>query len=166
MSHFGSSFYGIHKFEPELVRICEIDKTSNNLKLWNRENEARDQLFEEKKDKIYWFESVKSRKRMHIRSHGNRLFRIAFVKSSYRPRSNIFQSRPLKAINPIFRFVWSSSEQYWDPIGRWRYHWTFSQTNDTRINLIRSPCIHTKVLMQKSKMILWSTPFPLWIPYM
>ena len=26
---------------------------------------------------------------MHIRSHGNRLFRIAFVKSSYRPRSSL-----------------------------------------------------------------------------
>ena len=34
---------------------------------------------------VDWSEFVKSVKRMHIRSHGNRLFRIVFVKSGWRP---------------------------------------------------------------------------------
>ena len=40
----------------------------------------------------YWFEIVKSEKRMHIRSHGNCLFRIDFVKSGCKPRNNYTES--------------------------------------------------------------------------
>ena len=54
---------------------CGIGKTKHMISFSKR-----------KQEKDLWFESLNLVKRMHIRSHGNRLFRIGFVKNGCRPR--------------------------------------------------------------------------------
>ena len=77
-----STFYGFDKFEPiiyvEPFEWFEFVKSVKRRTIWSK--------FRRENKKNYCFESVKSVKRMHIRSHGNRLFRIVFVKSGCKPR--------------------------------------------------------------------------------
>ena len=77
-----STFYGFDKFEPfiyvEPFEWFEFVKSVKRRTIWSK--------FRRENKKNYCFESVKSVKRMHIRSHDNRLFRIVFVKSGCKPR--------------------------------------------------------------------------------